>query len=527
MGRTARVSFGRRVFFHICVLTGLIAAAFPALAELQQVEVGGELRIRGRYYINVFAPRGERIPSGALGWRPLGPRAATSIFKWDDRGPDWSRYETSVLLNVKADFSDSVTTFLELYDFHIWGEDFRSNYLTGADARAVTTEDAEINQAYIEMRDLFGAPLKLRVGRQNLKFGKGWLVTDMLTPSQYLSFDALRLTWNPSSDLVVDAFAAKLTDLFATEQDGDTDFYGVYGTYTGWAPLTMSAYYYFLRDASHIEDTRLTPIGEWFEEVRGLDDYGATRLHTVGTHLFGKSGGFDYELELAYQFGDANHLGVGFKPLGGLYGDQDAKYGNWGLEATLGYTFSEVKWAPRPYVMGVYFQGHDNRDITFGEWLNPFYSPQASTSFNRLFSDKNYLPIINDNGWMSNFAQVQLGVEVQPTEKVRVHLHVAKDWVVAPFNPPVSWKVGDRHIPIAPVLSFWTEKGSDDLGWEVASWVRYQYSADLWFLLYGSYLWSGEGLTRGAYSQFNGTELTGGTSDSNAAYFFWMAVLRF
>jgi len=34
---------------------------------------------------------------------------------------------------VKADFSNSVSTFFELYDHSIWGEDFRSNYLTGVD----------------------------------------------------------------------------------------------------------------------------------------------------------------------------------------------------------------------------------------------------------------------------------------------------------------------------------------------------------------------------------------------------------
>ncbi|HOC72542.1 MAG TPA: alginate export family protein, partial [Candidatus Hydrogenedentes bacterium] len=259
----------------------------------------------------------------------------------------------------------------------------------------------------------------------------------------------------------------------------------------------------------------------------GLDDYGATRLHTLGTHLFGKSGGFDYSLELAYQFGDAEHLGATFLPVGGLYGDQNADYGNWGAELNVGYTFKDAKWQPRPYVMGVYFQGHDERDISFGEWLNPFYRPDASTSFNRLFSDLNYMPTINDNGWLSNVAQIQLGVELQATEKVRLHAHVAKDWAVAAFDPPVSWKFGDTYVPVAPMLSFWTEDGSNDLGWEVAAWLRYQYSADLWFLFYGNYLFAGDGLTRGAFSQFNGTEITAGTDDTNAGYVFWMAVLKF
>ena len=101
------------------VIGAVVMVSSQAWAELTQVEIGGELRIRGRYYINTFAPRGERIPAAALGWRPIGARLATSIFKWDSDGPDWTRYEHALLLNVKADFSDNVSAFVEFYDFSI------------------------------------------------------------------------------------------------------------------------------------------------------------------------------------------------------------------------------------------------------------------------------------------------------------------------------------------------------------------------------------------------------------------------
>ena len=94
-----------------------------------------------------------------------------------------------------------------------------------------------------------------------------------------------------------------------------------------------------------------------------------------------------------------------------------------------------------------------------------------------------------------------------------------------PFDPPVSFEIGDRRF-YTP-FSFWTEKGSRDLGWEAAAWIKYQYSADLWFLLYGNYLWTGEGLAKGAFIQYNGTEFSGGTDDNDAGYLFWMAVLKF
>ncbi len=505
----------------------LTTVASVAIAELQSVSVGGELRVRGRWYINTLAPVDERIPAAFVQKRPVGGTKITSKYKWDNEGPDWTRYESSVLLNFKADFTDNVTAFIEFYDWHIWGEDFRSrDYATGTDIRADSKDDVEIEQAYIEIRELFGAPLSLRIGRQDLIMGKGWLVTNMLTPSQYSSHDAIRLTYK-QDDWTVDAFASKLNERYLIEEDGDVDFYGVYGAYTGWKPLTISAYWYFLRDGLSPHDTTGDPIVEFYGDMLNRDDYGVTKLHTVGIRAFGMSSGFDYDLELAYQFGEADSLGATFKPIGMIYGDDDANWGDLGVELTVGYTFSDVKWSPRVYMLGVCFQGDDNRSISFSDWLNPFYEPEASHSFNRLFSDKNYLPTVNDNGWMSNFWQVQLGFELKPTDKILLHVHGAYDGIVSPFDPPKSFNVFGRRFYAAPSLSFWTDEGESDIGWEIAAFIRYNYSKDLWFQLYGNYLFMGDGLAKGSYIQANGTEFAGGTDNDNAGYIFWMTVLKF
>ena len=509
-----RLHLGRHwAIAGVCIALAL-AMAGSAYAELQSVEVGGELRIRGRWYHNVWDARTARIPNASLRGRPLGPFGTTSIFKWDDDGTDWTRYETSVLLNVKADFTDDVSAFIEFYDFHVWGEDFRSNYVTGADFRAASGDDIEVNQAYIEMRDVYGYPVRVRVGRQNLKFGKGWLVTDMLTPSQYVSHDAIRLTY-AQDDVTVDVFASKLGDAIAL--DDDIDFYGIYGTYTGIESLTLAAYWFFLRDGTGFDDTPgATNVQRFVQDLLDVNNYGHTNLHTVGLRANGKAGNFDYDLELAYQFGDADVHGAGFVPVGGTFGDDDAEYDNWGGDLVVGYTFADAPWTPRVFLQGVYFEGEDNRDRSFLEWLNPLYKPEASVSFNRLFSDKNYVPVINDNGWMSNFYMLLGGVTVKPTEKVTVYSALSRSWIDEPFDSPVL-----------PGLPWWTKENSDDLGWEWATYVRYTYSKDLWFLLYYNHLFADDGLTDGGYSQFNGTQFHGGSSDDDADYVFWMAVLKF
>ncbi|MFA7692950.1 MAG: alginate export family protein [Candidatus Hydrogenedentes bacterium] len=520
-------NFWKSVFSLLifCSVFGFVS--YSAVAELTQVSVGGEIRIRGRWYMNTWEderPLPNRIKANYLPWRPIGPSGTISQFKWDSSGRNWTRLESSVKLNVKADFTNNVSAFIELYDWYVFGESFRSNYLLGSDKRADGLDQVQLHQAYIELREIFDTPVSLRVGRQELLFGSGWLLSNMLTPSQYLFHDAVRLTYN-DANFTVDAFMAKQNDSlrFFDEQ---INLYGLYGTYKGFEPLTMSAYWLYVHDNTDIESRELTSWGNWVNSRLGRH-FGSTNLHTVGTHLFGKHAGFDYNVEVAYQFGDADHIGAMFDNGGFFNGDTGAKYDNWGMEAILGYTFTDVSWKPRLFIQGVYFQGEDNRSISFWDWMNPFYKPQASVSFNRLFSEKNYAPTINDNSLLSNFIQATAGVEVQPTEKVRLHLHVAKNWADEAFDPPKSIKVAGRRVYVAPGLSFWTDKGSDDLGWEIAAWARYEYSQDLSFLLYGNVLFPGDGLTRGSFLHFFGTQFSGGTSDDTAGYLFWMATLKF
>lgn len=519
----------------VSIVVVLLCSTISVRADLQNIQIGGELTLRYRHYFNVFNdqnPGGQnvrreiRIPDMFLTKRPIGPRGVSSLYRWDDRSNDRSFVESLVLLNVRADFTQGVSAFIELNDFAEWGEDFRSDWITGNDARAQTADDLEINQAYVEANDTFGLPVRVRIGRQSIKFGKGWLVADRSSPTRPSPFDGIRITYK-QSPVQVDVFATKLAEVGVREEDGDTDFYGIYGTYDFDKTLQLSAYWFWLRDARSWNDTNFPWFVEWLENLFGVDDYDVTNLHTVGVRLLGKWSELDYDLEAAYQFGEADIYGQGFVPVGLRYGADDAEFDNWAAEANFGYTF-DAEWSPRLVVFGSYFQGHDNRDITFWDWINPFYKPEASLSFNRLFSQINHMQTVNDTGGVvSNFAQAGVGIEAKPMEKISLHFHVAKDWIVAPFDPPVTFRLGRFRIPIAPALSFWTEEGSKDLGWEIFASIRYDYSEDLYFLLSYNYLFVGKGLSRGAFIQWNGTDFAGGTDDDDASYLCLMSSLKF
>jgi len=103
----------------IVAVAALLAVATPALAELQTVQVGGEIRIRANYYRNyIESPTGLglRWPGGFLPGRPIGTpnNDVVSPFRWSDKGNDLSYVESRVRLNVSADFTDEVAAFIEL-----------------------------------------------------------------------------------------------------------------------------------------------------------------------------------------------------------------------------------------------------------------------------------------------------------------------------------------------------------------------------------------------------------------------------
>lgn len=552
-----------RLFVTTMLLLALVGGAY---AELQNVTIGGQMEVRLRWYNNAFtsgvAPNAnpvpaQRIPGVFMPGRATGQagNGVLSLWRYDNRGNDFSFAEQATSLNVKAEFTDNVCAFIELYSFDQWGDtrggdfDFRSwNWITGADARATTTNDVEILQGFVEVNDMFGQPLRLRVGRQVMQFGKDlgcFLVAGKTTPTDRYAFDGIRLTSTPVDNLTVDAWAMKLVERSPIEQDGDVDFYGVYGTYKGWEALSLSLYWMFLRDARAINDTTWQANGVWtdkvLERVWGVDNYDVSNLHTVGFQATGKYEAWDYNLQVAYQFGDAGQLGTTFRnqigaprvlfggwgPLGAnVYGDDSANYDNWGGEFSVGYTF-DTKWNIRPYVSGCYFEGQDNRDISFLEWLSPFNKPQASVSFNRLFSDTNYAPVINDNGDMSNFYQINLGVTMTPTEKTWVMLRANQTWADKTFEWPAYVKLGPWRVPIAPNLPWWTMESSNDLGISTEMIAKYNYSKDLTFLLYYGHLFTGEGLADGSYMNRNGTMFNGGSSDKDANYVFLWSILKF
>ncbi len=511
-----------------CLLIMAVALALPAVAELQNVQVGGQITILGEYYRNVETTgNGDRWPAPFLPARPIGTLGTgiTGFFGWDDRGPAYSLVSHWTRLNVAADFTDGVSAFIEIDALDVWGEDFRSDYVTGADFITPTNDDIEIYQAYIDAAELFGLPLRARIGRQELRFGSEWLVganDDGPSPAWGLSFDGVRLTYG--TDLFsVDAWWSKLADRSPAEEDGDVDFYGLYASYYGDQDVTFDAYWLWLRDGVSINDTDYSWLSEWIEDALRVDDYDVTNTHTVGLRAAGALGAFDFEAEAAYQWGEASIAGALFSPF--TYGDDNAEYSEWACNIELGYTF-DVRWQPRVHLGFAFFGGEDERDLSFLEWLNPFDRPEASPSFNRLFSNWSHSPIL-DGSDMSNVHILHMGVVAAPTESVEMGLDAGYYLADEAFNAPVHFVLGSYRIPVAPELSFWTHENDDELGIDLSAYVCYTYSDDLSFEVGWTHLFVGDGLKEGSFSNSNGLDFNGGTGGDDADYFYFETGLEF
>ncbi|MCP4644477.1 MAG: alginate export family protein, partial [bacterium] len=389
-----------------------------------------------------------------------------------------------------------------------------------------SADDVEVQQAYIQVEQLLGQPLRLRIGRQDLKFGKGWLIGNQISPTLGLSYDAIRLTYD-CDVLNVDAVWAKLAERSPGEEDGDVDLYAIYATYKQLEAVDIAAYWFWVRDGRSINDTNFIAPLEWVEDVLGLDNYDVTNLHTFGIRVNGAAAGFDYDLEVAYQTGEADAVGAGF--VTGLYGDDGADFDAWAADLEVGYTM-DIPWRPRVYVGGAYFGGEDNRDLTVLDWVNPFYQADASVSFNRLFSMKWYsasFDLLGGAAAVSNFTQARGGITVHPTESVSAGLSASYTWVNEEFDAPVTFDLGAIRIPVAPALAFWTDKADDDIGLTTHVWVKYDYSDDLFVKVGWEHLFTGSAMEDGSFIMRNGLDFSGGSDKDEADYIYFDTCVKF
>lgn len=263
------------------------------------------------------------LPFGQSSWLQIGGEARLRVDGFINnpgfglRGVDSDTfYEERALIHGDAHlFDDRMRVYVELGDTRAQGK--KTPYTT------IERTGTELHQAFVDANLTLGdGRLTLRGGRQELSFGAQRLVTVRDAPNVRLVFDGVRAIYQHGM-VQTHVFAARpvinAPDNFSDHRNHAALFYGVYSTIgldgAVAAPATGVDLYAFGRERDQAS----------FDGIVGRE-----RRYTTGTRLFGKRAGFDWDVELAYQFG--------------TLGPADIRA--YAFASDSGYTFDQ-RWKPR------------------------------------------------------------------------------------------------------------------------------------------------------------------------------------
>ena len=209
-----------RQFKALFVLALAIAIAVPAYAETQNVKVSGSIDAYAFYrgdYDLLSGNDQSVVPAGGA------TRGATANANQQSNSDSFFRTNTQV--EVSADLTDNVSTVVNVVNQRDWNA---NDLVTGTTAAATTANtsvsefDIELDLAYVKMKEIFYSPLTLTVGRQDMWFGRGFIIGNnvrawdqqgVVEANEYAvttAFDAVRATldFNPwTIDLVYSKIA--------------------------------------------------------------------------------------------------------------------------------------------------------------------------------------------------------------------------------------------------------------------------------------------------------------------------------
>ena len=487
-------------------------------AELEELQVHGQIRIRGNYLDPGF---GLQSPNGA---------DFSFGFNEDQSASDF--YNALAEVNFTADMSDDVTGYIALRSYDIYGgfsdqdqddsSDGEFGSVSGDDAfselKAITfagelftgdlagegNDTVGLYQAYIQMDNVGGYPISVRLGRQEIVLGREFLVgnNDAGINFSGRAFDAFRVDYDNDESFRVAAFTAKLFEFRATEQDADVDLHAVYATYYGLEMLDIDAYLIWFDNG--MGNGVLGPI------PGPVANFGADseNLYTWGGRVYGAAleDRLTYNVEAAFQTGDVNSTnqfsGVGLGPIGTSL-DVDA----FALNALVQYAFDGVSYNPEVHAEYAFFSGDD--DTTDGDF----------EQFTRLFSDVHYGKMNlggNFDENMTNVHIIRVGGSAEANETLTLNADVLWFTAVEDQAPVLGGTAGSN------VLGNTLNSSDDDLGVELDLWATLQYSEDLTL----SAGWSHFFVDNAIESAFS-FPTNNGMADDDLDYLWWEAQLVF
>jgi hypothetical protein len=452
-----------RLLKGLGILALVIAFTIPAYAETQSIKLSGDLAVRyiGRDDYDF------------------------TTHDADVADTDGRYFMHNAEVQLDADLTDNVSVTIRVVNQTDWDVseitgDYEGGNYADEDPNNVQSAggldgvldhygefDVLVDLAYITLKEFFFTPLTVRIGKQDLWFGKGFIVganyddpNGQISADEFTSltsFKALRATWD-FEPWTLDAVYAMIEENEVQAED-DEQLYGLnLGCVLDYYNAETEVYYWLVKD-------------DEIPAIRSGSDTG-NRIHCFGTR-----GSFDPHEdvtiwgEFAVQTGDyiANQTP-------GEKRDREAYAVDLGGELRLW----EEQYAWRPVIGAEYIfysgqqeevnrHGHDyhawNRmfrgkvDSAIHEWYNVFYTTGMPTTV--------------DNGG-TNLHQFILMGSVQPMDNLNVDARL--------INFRLHEDAGFQG----------TGSGNNDIGNEIDVELTYEYTEDVTFGLLSAWFWSGD-----------------------------------
>ncbi len=384
--------------------------------------------------------------------------------KWDQ----WNVFRTFGSLKTTIEATDDVTAVLRITN-QTYGNGVTGKYGQELDNAGNKTF---LDNAYINVRNMFDLPVDLTLGRQDLMYGGGFVLFD--GNSQFASssmyFDGMKASWHPAETVTLDI-------LYMQDEENNRDNLSN-------DDITLTGLYLTANER---------PIVGKFETylLNRRDETLGKDIWMLGARVSDKpKTGFDYSLEAAYQAGDA------LRDV-----DQEA----WGAKFDVGYTFKGLSMAPRLFGEYVYLSGDDPEtetnegwDLFYGGW-GGIYGDLLAWTYVNLPEEQNVLNTIYDHDKLSstyleapfsNFRMMSLGVRAN---------------LMKNLSGRVSWGMLTFDETYAGI--------DDDFGDYYQATLKYMYDKRLSFSFYGGLIAPGKAFSR--------------TGRDSATEFYWETDYRF
>lgn len=212
--------------------------------------------------------------------------------------------------------------------------------------RGIDEDELSIQNLFVDVKAFKDQDKNLvfRVGRQELDYGSGRLISVREGPNVRLSFTGAKLVYY-QKDFSVDAFAMMADSINAGVFDNkiskQLNLWGAYSKIIFQKAGNLDMYYLGIRRDNAVFEAGIA------KEKR----------HTIGVRFWKYGGGFIYNLEAAYQFG--------------TFGDKAIRA--WTGSVDLGYLFENVKFKPSINLRNDYISGDHSKDDNTLQTFNPLY----------------------------------------------------------------------------------------------------------------------------------------------------------